>query len=82
VLRATHEQVLTDRLEQDFERAHQNGGDIQGTVTEIAARRLGHTKEVQAKHYAVLRTRRRRDAAKRAWESGALVQSELIDAES
>jgi len=38
--------------------------------------------EVQAKHYAMLRTRRRRDAAKRAWESGALVQSELIDAES
>lgn len=82
VLRATHEQILMDRLERDFEIAYRKGGDIPGAVTEIAAQLLGHTVETQAKHYAVLRTSRRRDAAKRAWESGARVQSGLIDAES
>src|SRR2546425_2946840 len=61
VLRRTHEQLLMDRLEQrDYK---------EGSVIEIAAKRLRHSPQTALKHYADLRTRRGQDAAKEAWEA-------------
>jgi len=61
VLRRTHEQLLMDRLEQR--------GYKEGSVIEIAAKRLRHSPLTALKHYADLRTRRGQDAAKEAWEA-------------
>ena len=60
-LRRTHEQVLMDRLE-----FH---GHKEGSVIEIAAKRLRHSVQTAVKHYADLRTARGQKAAQEAWEA-------------
>lgn len=62
-LRATAEQELTDRLEA--------AGHQQDSAIEVAAERSCHTVATAIRHYIALRSKRRRAAAKHAWEACA-----------
>src|SRR3990170_1158816 len=68
VLRATHEQLLMDRLEAI--------GYREGGVIEVASKRLRHTPATATRHYADLRTRRARTDAKLAWEATTLSRAD------
>jgi len=68
VLRATHEQLLMDRLEAI--------GYREGGVIEVASKRLRHTPATATRHYADLRTRKARTDAKLAWEATTLSRAD------
>jgi len=53
-------------------------GHKEGSVIEIAARRLRHSVQTAMRHYADLRTARGQKAAKEAWEAQVIRRNDGV----